>query len=140
MELVSATTDYAFEGSEFESVFGDKSLFEATASFVLSLSADYGAEQIKDVFKKWAADDMTLSNFAPLTAEQKDLARKVNELVNSKNFQGTIEGGTSVMENFVDAILSSGVKMEVQKVKKEDDDFGMRNDNTQVAPPAAPGF
>ena len=134
IELVSATTDYTFEGSQFESVFdGDKSLFEAASSFVLSMGGEYTSDQIKGMFKKWASDDMIPSNFAPKTGEEKDLVRKMNKLVNSETFQGGVEKGTSVMENFVDAVLGGGVKMELKKVS-EKSDFETQRDNTSVAP------
>ena len=76
---------------------------------------------------------MIPSNFAPKTGEEKDLVRKMNKLVNSETFQGGVEKGTSVMENFVDAVLGGGVKMELKKVS-EKSDFETQRDNTSVAP------
>jgi RHS repeat-associated protein len=135
LELISATIDYKFEGSKFETVFSkDKSFFEATASFVLSLGSQYTSDQIKTMFKKWVDTDMMPKNFAPKTKEEKELVRKMNTLVKSKAFQGAVENGTSMMEEFVDTVLGSNLKMEVKKIS-EANEFEQKQDNTSVAPP-----
>lgn len=134
LELVSASTDYTFEGSKFESVFwGDKSLFEATSSLVLSLGGEYTARQIKGMFKNWAKKDMLPSNFAPKTKDEKEMVKKIDKLVKSESFQSAVDKGTSIMEEYVDAILGSGVNMEVKKVE-ERNPMEVRTDALYVAP------
>jgi RHS repeat-associated protein len=115
LELVAATTDLSFEG--WETLFnGDKDVFEATSSFVLSLAGDYTAEQITGIFKRWALEDKIPSNFAPRNAEEKERILKINELVNSESFQTIIESGVSTIGEYVESVLSSDVKMEVKKI------------------------
>jgi hypothetical protein len=135
IEHISATTDFTFEGSKFESVFGDnKSLFNATSSFVLSLASNYTADQIKGILKKWVDADIDPTVFAPKTASEKDLTRRIDKVLKSEAFNYSIDGTTSVMENHIDVVLNSKAKMEMRRIEESEAD-DLKVDNTYYQTP-----
>ncbi|MDX2002643.1 MAG: hypothetical protein SFW35_09425 [Chitinophagales bacterium] len=61
---------------------------------------------------------------------------KFNKLVNSEAFEGTVDGGESVMENFVNSVLQNTVTMEIQKVNEQMDyKYEQQIDNTSTPRP-----
>ena len=134
LEVVSASTDYTFEGSKFETIFnGDKNAFQFGASLIISMSATYTNDEISAILTKWAKEGVDASILKSLSKEDQAMYRNLAKILSTTN--EITDKGIGVVKEYVEAITTADVKVNILK-KNETNITSAPIDNTNYVYPA----